>query len=175
MPSLTLLIDRIDTPVGEMIVLADETGALRGIDWTETEARFRQLLRRQYPGGVTLAEARNPGGHASTMQRYFAGEVGVIDDITTATGGTEFQRRVWRALRDIPAGETISYSELARRVGNAAAIRAVGLANGQNPVSVVTPCHRVIGANGSLTGYGGGLDRKRWLLAHERKYVEAAA
>ena len=82
---------------------------------------------------------------------------------------TASQQRVWRALCDIAYGETISYGELARRIGQPAAARAVGLANGQNPIAIVVPCHRVIGANGSLTGYGGGLERKRWLLAHESK------
>src|SRR6185437_637184 len=94
-----------------------------------------------------------------------------IDAILTATAGTAFQREVWRALRDIPAGQTISYGELARRIGRPAAVRAVGLANGANPIGVVVPCHRVIGANGSLTGYGGGLHRKEWLLAHERAHT----
>ena len=81
--------------------------------------------------------------------------------------GTPFQKTVWRALREIPCGQAISYSELARRIGRPAAVRAVGLANGLNPISVIVPCHRVIGANGTLTGYGGGLERKRWLLSHE--------
>jgi len=90
-----------------------------------------------------------------------------IDDLEVATAGTTFQRDVWRELRRIPVGQTISYSELAQRIGRPKAVRAVGLANGANPVSIVVPCHRVIGANASLTGYGGGLHRKVWLLEHE--------
>ena len=103
------------------------------------------------------------------LDEYFAGQRTTfdlpVDD--AGIGGTEFQRRVWRALRDIPHGQTVSYGELARRLGQPAAVRAVGLANGRNPLSIVVPCHRVVGANGALTGYGGGIERKRWLLAHE--------
>jgi methylated-DNA-[protein]-cysteine S-methyltransferase len=87
--------------------------------------------------------------------------------LTVTTGGTDFQRTVWKALRAIPAGETRTYGQLAAAIGSPRAVRAAGLANGQNPVAVIVPCHRVIGANGTLTGYAGGLARKRWLLAHE--------
>jgi methylated-DNA-[protein]-cysteine S-methyltransferase len=103
------------------------------------------------------------------MVAYFSGELTAIDTLPVATGGTEFQRLVWSELRRIPCGASISYSELARRIGRPAAVRAVGLANGANPIGIVVPCHRVIGANGTLTGYGGGIERKRWLLAHERE------
>jgi methylated-DNA-[protein]-cysteine S-methyltransferase len=102
------------------------------------------------------------------LQAYFAGELRDFE-LPLAAAGTPFQQSVWRALCDIPYGETISYGELARRIGQPKAARAVGLANGQNPIAIVVPCHRVIGADGSLTGYGGGLERKRWLLAHESK------
>jgi methylated-DNA-[protein]-cysteine S-methyltransferase len=111
---------------------------------------------------AALSEAR------AQLQAYFAGELRGFE-LPLAAEGTPFQQRVWRALCDIPYGETISYGELARRIGQPAAARAVGLANGQNPIAIVVPCHRVIGANGSLTGYGGGLERKRWLLAHESR------
>jgi methylated-DNA-[protein]-cysteine S-methyltransferase len=116
---------------------------------------------------VELAPARNPHGLTARLAAYFAGNLHTIDTIPTRTAGTLFQQSVWRALRDIPCGTTISYSELARRIGRPEAIRAVGTANGANPIGVVVPCHRVIGANGTLTGYGGGIERKRWLLAHE--------
>jgi methylated-DNA-[protein]-cysteine S-methyltransferase len=108
-----------------------------------------------------------PAGVARLLERYFAGEVRALDEVEADPAGTAFQRRVWSELRGIPAGTTISYSELALRIGAPAAVRAVGAANGANPIPVVVPCHRVIGADGSLVGYGGGLDRKRWLLAHE--------
>jgi len=100
------------------------------------------------------------------LAAYFAGRLTVFD-LPLALHGTEFQRRVWAALREIPFGETISYAELARRVSNVAAVRAVGAANGRNPIPIIVPCHRVIGSDGSLTGFGGGLERKRWLLEHE--------
>ena len=113
-----------------------------------------------------------PSASPRVFAAYFAGDIHAIDDIPTATAGTAFQREVWRALRAIPAAETISYGQLAQRIGRPRAVRAVGLANGSNPVGVVVPCHRVIGANGSLTGYGGGLHRKEWLLAHERAHTK---
>jgi methylated-DNA-[protein]-cysteine S-methyltransferase len=162
------LIDRLPTPAGEMIVIADAEGNLRVIDWTEHEDRMKILLDRQYGRGTyTLKPARDPGGLTSAMRRYFKGDLSVIEKLPTKTAGTPFQRSVWKALRKIKCGSTISYAELARRIGKPKAVRAVGLANGQNPVSVVVPCHRVIGSNGSLTGYGGGLPRKKWLLEHE--------
>jgi len=166
--TLRLLIDRIDTPTGELTVVADAQGNLRALDWSDHDERTRQLLRLHYgAGGFVLEPARDPGGLAHTMRAYFAGDLSVIDDLPVQTAGTPFQRAVWRALRDIPCGTTISYGELARRIGRPRAVRAVGLANGANPVGIVVPCHRVIGADGTLTGYGGGIERKRWLLAHE--------
>lgn len=165
---LTLLIDRLATPVGELLIVADSNEKLRVIDWTDHEDRMLLLLRRHYgEGGFTLKPARDPGGLTTAMRAYFNGDLGVIDRLPVATAGTPFQRDVWRALRKIKCGTTISYAELARRIERPSAVRAVGLANGQNPISVVVPCHRVIGSNGSLTGYGGGLERKKWLLAHE--------
>ena len=164
---LRLLVDRLSTATGELIVVADEAGRLRAVDWTDTEPRMHRLLDRHYGRGYTLEPADDPGGLSSVLRAYFAGELEAIDTVPVATGGTEFQRTVWQTLRSIPAGQTISYGQLAGRIDNRAASRAVGLANGANPVGIVVPCHRVIGADGTLTGYGGGLDRKRWLLAHE--------
>jgi methylated-DNA-[protein]-cysteine S-methyltransferase len=162
------LIDRLPTPAGEMIVIADAEGNLRVIDWTDHEARMKVLLDRQYGNGnYKLTPARDPGGLTSAMRRYFKGDHSVLDKLPVKTEGTPFQKSVWKALRRIKCGTTISYAELARRIGRPKAVRAVGLANGQNPVSVVVPCHRVIGSDGSLTGYGGGLPRKKWLLEHE--------
>lgn len=162
------LIDRLATPAGEMIVIADAEGNLRVIDWTDHEARMKLMLDRQYGrGNWSLTPARDPGGLTSAMRRYFEGDRAAIDKLPVKTAGTPFQKSVWKALRGIACGSTISYAELARRIGRPRAVRAVGLANGQNPVSVVVPCHRVIGSDGSLTGYGGGLPRKKWLLEHE--------
>lgn len=170
-------VDRTATPLGELMIIADEAGALRGIDWSDHEERLMRLLRRQYGGACpALARARNPGGLTRALDAYFAGELAAIERLPAATGGTEFQRKVWAALRRIPCGTTLSYGALARQIGQPAAVRAVGLANGANPISIVVPCHRVIGGDGSLTGYGGGLPRKRWLLAHEgARAAEAAA
>jgi methylated-DNA-[protein]-cysteine S-methyltransferase len=165
---LRLLVDRIKTPTGELIVAADEGGALRAVDWSDHEARLRQLLRRHYgEDGYRLAKQRDPHGLSAAMEAYFAGSLNAIEALKVETGGTDFQRRVWRALRKIGCGKAITYAELARRIGRPTAVRAVGLANGANPISIVVPCHRVIGSDGSLTGYGGGIPRKRWLLVHE--------
>ncbi len=166
--TLEFFIDRLATPIGELIVIADGNGRLRTIDWTDHETRMKQLLDRYYgKGHYTLTPQRDPGGLTSAMRRYFKGEIGVLKRLPVATSGTDFQTCIWEALRKIKDGTTISYGELARRIGKPRAVRAAGLANGQNPISIVVPCHRVIGSNGSLTGYGGGLHRKQWLLAHE--------
>ena len=166
--TLALLIDRIDTPIGEMLIVADHEGNLRAVDWADHETRMRRLLRLHYgENGVRLEPARNPNSLAAAISRYFEGELTAIDILPVQTGGMPFQREVWRALRNIPCGTTVSYGKLAEQIGRSAAVRAVGLANGSNPVGVVVPCHRVIGTNGSLTGYGGGIERKSWLLKHE--------
>ena len=165
---LQLLIDRIKTPIGEMLIVADCEGNLRAVDWTDHETRMRRSLRLHYGEyGFKLEAARNPNGLTHAISRYFEGELSAIDVLPVQTAGTPFQREVWRALRNIPCGTTVSYAKLAEQVGRPTAVRAVGLANGSNPVGVVVPCHRVIGANGSLTGYGGGIERKAWLLNHE--------
>jgi methylated-DNA-[protein]-cysteine S-methyltransferase len=165
---LRLLVDRTETPIGELMVVADTDGRLRAIDWAEHEAGLLRLLRLHYgEGGFTLEPQRNPGGLTAAMAAYFAGDLKAIDGLPVATRGTDFQRKVWAALRGIPCGTTVSYSELAGRIERPSAVRAVGLANGANPVSIVVPCHRVVGKGGSLTGYGGGIERKRWLLSHE--------
>jgi methylated-DNA-[protein]-cysteine S-methyltransferase len=166
---LELFLDKIDTPIGELLLAADAAGQLRALDWTDYEERMLRLLRLHYgKHGFQLVPARNPHGLRDTMNRYFAGDIAAIHDIAVATAGTPFQRTVWSELRNIPSGSTISYSKLAARIARPKAVRAVGLANGSNPIGIVVPCHRVIGANGSLTGYGGGIERKRWLLDHER-------
>ena len=161
-------IDRLATPVGELLIVADAEGRLRTIDWTDHEARMRLLLDRYYgKGRYSLSAARDPGGLTKAMRSYFQGDIAVIDTLPVEMAGTPFQRSVWQALRRIRRGTTISYAELAARIDKPRAIRAAGLANGQNPISIVVPCHRVIGSNGTLTGYGGGLPRKKWLLEHE--------
>ena len=167
---LSFLIDRLSTPIGDLLIVADREGNLRATFWTDHEEELRAVLERYYPSKrVELEPASDPHGVTSAIRAYFAGDLHAIDTLPVEMGGTAFQREVWRALRLIPCGTTISYAELARRIGRPAAVRAVGLANGANPVGVVVPCHRVIGSDGSLTGYGGGIERKRWLLDHERQ------
>ena len=165
---LSLRTDRLATPIGELIVIVDDEGKLRAVDWTDHEARMKGLLDR-FCGKArySLKPARDPHGLTSAMRRYFKGDIAVLHGLPVATNGTRFQTSIWRALRRIKDGTTISYADLATRIGKPKAVRAAGLANGQNPVSIVVPCHRVIGSDGSLTGYGGGLRRKKWLLAHE--------
>jgi methylated-DNA-[protein]-cysteine S-methyltransferase len=160
---LTLLRDEIDTPVGRLALLADEAGTLHRVGWLDAR-RAPDAAAARY----RICAASNPGGASHALSRYFEGELAAIDALPVANIGTPFQREVWRALRAIRCGSTLSYGELARLIRHPNAVRAVGLANGANPVGVVVPCHRVIGADGTLTGYGGGLARKRWLLAHER-------
>jgi methylated-DNA-[protein]-cysteine S-methyltransferase len=163
--ALHLLVDRTKTPIGEFLIVADSDGRLRAAEWTDCVSLPR--LERQYGAPIALEPAKNPGGLTSAFDAYFAGDLAAIDLLPVEAGGTPFQRAVWSALRTIACGTTISYAELAQRIGRPSAVRAVGLANGSNPVCIVVPCHRVIGSNGTLTGYGGGLERKRWLLAHE--------
>lgn len=161
------LIDRTSTPTGTMIVVADERGCLRAIDWESHETRLQRLLRLHYGDRFDLKTARDPYGVISALHAYMAGEVTALDRLPVATNGTPFQRAVWTVLRGIPPGSTTTYGEIAAQIGSPAAARAVGLANGANPIAIAVPCHRVIGANGSLIGYGGGLARKHWLLVHE--------
>jgi methylated-DNA-[protein]-cysteine S-methyltransferase len=164
------LTDKLATPIGELVVICDEEGRLRATDWTNYDDRMYRLLARHYgEGSFTLVSAKDPFGLTSALAAYFEGDLHAIDSLPVATEGSAFQKSVWQALREIPVGETISYGQFALRLGKPAAVRAVGLANGANPIGVVVPCHRVIGANGSLTGYGGGLERKRWLLEHESR------
>lgn len=165
-----LLLDRLATPIGDLFLIADIEGNLRATFWTEDEQDLRRVMARQYPGhSIHFEPVDDPHGLSTALRAYFAGDLHAIDALPVEGGGTAFQREVWRALRDIPCGTTISYAELARRIRRPAAVRAVGLANGANPIGIVVPCHRVIGSNGSLTGYGGGMERKRWLLDHERQ------
>jgi methylated-DNA-[protein]-cysteine S-methyltransferase len=161
-----LIIDRFPTPIGEALLAVDEAGFLRAFDWTDHEPRQLRLMAR-YNGAVSTEAGPAPAGIRAALTAYFDGDLHAIERIEWRTCGTEFQLSCWRALCDIPVGTTASYGEQAARIGRPKAVRAVGLANGANPIGLVVPCHRVIGANGTLTGYGGGLHRKMWLLRHE--------
>ncbi|GMU06328.1 methylated-DNA--[protein]-cysteine S-methyltransferase [Corallococcus caeni] len=169
---LRFFIDSTPTPTGVALLVCDEDGRLRALDWEGYEARMHRLLRLHYgEGGCVLEPARDPYGRTSALQAYLRGDLSAIASLPVETAGTPFQREVWRALREIPAGTTTTYGRLAERIGRPKAIRAVGMANGANPVGIVVPCHRVIGSNASLTGYAGGLERKRWLLNHEQTHA----
>jgi methylated-DNA-[protein]-cysteine S-methyltransferase len=155
------------SPIAPLQLFTDEAGAVRVLDFDTDSPRTARLMKRWY-GGVAVEHGAAPAGVRAEMDAYFAGDLSALGRVPWTVVGTDFQNTVWRALLDIPAGTTTTYGALAARIGRPAAVRAVGLANGANPVGLVIPCHRVIGADGSLTGYGGGLERKRWLLAHER-------
>ena len=172
MPEISFLIDQLETPIGVIRLFCDDQGRLRATDWDDHEDRLMRLLRIHYGDAVDRAQrVKDPHGVTTAMRRYFEGDVKAIDDLAVETNCTAFQREVWSELRRIPAATTISYGQLAERIARPKAVRAVGLANGSNPISIVVPCHRVIGANGKLTGYGGGLHRKEWLLRHEAQWA----
>ncbi len=165
---LTLLEDKISTPLGPLWLLCDEHFHLRAVEWEEHSDRMVRLLNTHYRReGYQRIAASNPGGLSQKLQDYFAGDLAIIDTLPTATSGTAFQHEVWQALRTIPCGQVMHYGQLAETLGRASAARAVGAANGSNPISIVVPCHRVIGRNGTMTGYAGGVQRKEWLLRHE--------
>ncbi len=159
-------LDRLDTPIGTALLVTDADDVLCALDWQDYEPRMRELLRLQH-GAVDLKQKPAPRDMRSALSAYFDGELGALRAIKTRLGGTPFQRKIWTALANIPPGTTMSYGALAAALGAPRAMRAVGHANGANPLSVVIPCHRLIGADGSLVKYGGGLYRKRWLLEHE--------
>lgn len=159
-------VDRLATPIGPALVVTDDEGALRAFDWEDHVERIRGLMRLQY-GAVELKQARAPAAIKSALTNYFGGDLAALKTIKWQVAGTAFQRKVWTALPKIPAGMTMSYGALAAKLGSPNAMRAVGHANGSNPIGVVIPCHRLIGADGALVKYGSGLARKRWLLRHE--------
>ena len=165
-PPEVLTLDRLATPIGTALLVTDEQGTLRAFNWTDYEPAMLAWIDRHYPK-AKLVEGRAPAPVRGPFEAYFGGEARALETVPWKASGTPFQLQVWEALCSIPAGETLSYAGLAERIGKPSAVRAVGLANGANPISLVVPCHRVIGANGTLTGYGGGLPRKNWLLAHE--------
>ncbi len=168
--SEALFLDRVQTPIGELLLVAGADGALKMLEFADRPERWRPDFTRRF-GAQEMRERADPFGLTRILKRYFAGDIAAIDAVKTDATGTPFQSSVWRLLRAIPAGATTTYGALAKRLGKPRAMRAVGLANGANPIAIVVPCHRVIGGDGSLTGYGGGLERKRWLLEHERKHA----
>jgi methylated-DNA-[protein]-cysteine S-methyltransferase len=156
---MTTYFSKMDSPIGELLLVGDGTSLTQLL-----------MLNQKYYGSETQQDWQRDDAifraAREQLEAYFAGELRVFD-LQLAPSGTAFQRKVWQALRDIPYGQTESYGALAKRINSPKASRAVGMANGHNPISIIVPCHRVIGANGSLTGYGGGVERKHWLLEHE--------
>lgn len=167
---IELYLDRIESALGEILLVADGE-RLCALDYADYEDRMLSLLRRHY-GAFQLRDAVDPHGLSRQLQAYLAGDLDCLNTITVETGGTPFQQQVWTALRAIPPGTTCTYATLATQLGRPLAARAVGMANGQNPIAIVVPCHRLVGANGALTGYAGGLERKQWLLQHEGVTVQ---
>lgn len=160
------------SPLAMLLIVTDEEGAVRALDFADYEARMQRLLKQHY-GEYSLQPAAAPADVVAALDAYFAGDLRALNSICTATGGTPFQRKVWQALRAIEPGTTKTYGRLAADLERPAASRAVGAANGANPIAIIVPCHRVIGASGALTGYAGSLPRKQWLLEHERVWSKA--
>jgi len=160
-----LISDYYDTALGGVITVFDR-GLLCALDFAEYEARMHRLLKKRY-GAYRLVKQPDPFGFRAVIDRYLGGDPAAFESVRVSVRGTEFQEQTWRALRRIPPGATVSYGELSRKIGRPKAVRALGHANSQNPIALVIPCHRVIGKDGSFTGYAGGLARKEWLLRHE--------
>lgn len=163
---MRLYLDRIASPIGAILIATDRR-ALCALDFEEYADRMRRLLERRY-GSFEFVPAGDPLGTSSALRSYLTGNLRALDALEVDGGGTAFQRDVWSLLRSIAPGTTATYGELATLLHRPKAARAVGAANALNPIAIVVPCHRVIGARAGLTGYAGGLDRKRWLLAHEQ-------
>ncbi len=159
-------LSHLDSPVGGVLLAVGPEG-LVGLDFTDSDLTARKRLSRAHPD-ATFGEGPRANEAAAIVKAYFDGDLGALDALATAATGTGFQKKVWAALRKIPLGATTSYAKIAREIGNPTAVRAVGAANGRNPIALVVPCHRVIASDGTLCGYAGGLWRKQWLLKHER-------
>ena len=157
--------DHIQTPIGDMILVARD-GVLLLLEFEDAAGRVEREMKMRFKN-FEMQLTTNPFGLTDMMRDYFDGNIHAIDNILTDGGGTAFEKSVWTELRKIPTGTTVSYGSIARKLGDINMSRAVGTANGRNPISIVVPCHRVIGADGSMTGYGGGIARKEWLLRHE--------
>jgi methylated-DNA-[protein]-cysteine S-methyltransferase len=162
---MKLQVDEIASSLGTFVLVSDGSAVVT-LDFADCRQRLEQSLARRL-GSVQLQPEADPGGFSGAVRRYLSGDLDAVAELPVRLGGTPFQETVWAGLRTIAAGSTTTYGELAARIGRPGAARAVGRANALNPVAIAVPCHRVIGADGSLTGYAGGIERKRWLLAHE--------
>ena len=160
-----IFVGKLDSPIGSVVYLTDGA-ALRAVEFADTPDRLLNAFLRGV-GPIPVDTRRDPLGIGAAIRAYFGGDIHAIEALPATPAGTQFQKRVWSLLRKIPAGRTITYGAIANQLGTPSAARAVGAANGANPIPIVIPCHRVIGANGTLTGYGSGVFRKEWLLTHE--------
>ncbi|MFC7376999.1 methylated-DNA--[protein]-cysteine S-methyltransferase [Brevundimonas sp. GCM10030266] len=164
---MILTVSTLPSPVGPLALACDAEGRLRGVSFGEG---LERCMRREYPGAM-LVEGGTPEALRTGLEAYFGGDQAALHRVPWSLEGAVaaegFQARVWRALAEIPAGQTISYGEMARRAGEPGAAQAAGVALNRNPIAVVLPCHRVVGADGAMVGFGGGLERKTWLLRHE--------
>ncbi len=157
---------RLPSPLGDLIAITAADATLHALEFADHQPRLERLFARHH-GPAAVADGNAPPVLASAMAAYFAGDLAAITALPVARIGSPFQQAAWAALRAIPAGQTRSYAGQAAAMGRPSAVRAVGLANGANPIGIVVPCHRVIGSGGALTGYAGGVERKAWLLRHE--------
>lgn len=174
--AIDLTLGRMASPLGDLLLVADAQGHLHACEYADLEARLYRLLdSRLGKGGYVLRLAPPPEPMVAAINLYFTGDLAAIDVLPVVFSGTGFQNRIWAALRTIPAGFPDTYGGLACKVGQPKSARAVGHANHNNPLQLIVPCHRVIGASGALTGYAGGLERKRWLLAHEQQHACATS
>ena len=162
---MTFELEELESPIGG-ILLVSGSGSVRALEFGGFESRLNRLLAAHWGEAPALRPVA-PTDFRRRVTDYFAGDLRAVDALPVQTAGTPFQESVWRALRQIPAGHTWTYGELAAFIGKPKAMRAAGHANSLNPVGIIVPCHRVIGANSSLTGYAGGIERKQWLLQHE--------
>jgi len=166
---MLLYYDEFASPIGRILFASDEK-AVCALDFEDYRERMNRLLSRRFERLVFRRDS-DPHNLKARLEQYFDGDVRALDQVAVNASGSPFRQQVWEALRRIPAGETWSYGQLAAHIGHPQAARAVGHANSLNPVAIIVPCHRVIGASSALTGYAGGLERKRWLLEHERAAV----
>lgn len=172
-PASTIIFNEytIKTPLGKLVIWLSKDNTLQFAGWPESKEETQKQLERYYNvKNIELQPKNDTNPIISIIGNYFKGDIKGIDTLTVASFGTAFQKKVWQALRNIPTGSTCSYSDIAKQIGKPLASRAVGMANHCNPIAIIVPCHRVIGKNNKLTGYAGGLDKKQWLLDHERHY-----
>ncbi len=172
---MKLLLHKVESPLGQILLVSDTEGRVRALDFEDYTPRLHRLLLKHY-GDYVLMESDGDSAATEPLRRYFSGELNALTEVPVATNGSAFQQQVWAALRKIPCGTTSAYGELASQLGlnGHHMARAVGVANGLNPIAIIVPCHRVIGKGGDLRGFAGGLHRKEWLLTHEGALIKPA-